>query len=295
MQQRKEITLLQEENNWFFEKHDAHTKFGMQYKSHIASLKSEFQKIDFYETYDFGIIFTLDDILMLTQRDEFIYHEMLIHPAMAVHPDIRRVLMIGGGDGCGVRELLRYPGVAHIDLAEIDGQVVELCQKYLPGAAQALADPKVHIHICDGVEFVNNAPGPYDLIIVDSTDPISVGAGLFTRTFYSDCLKALKPDGILINQHESPFYAGDAKEMVRTHEKLQKVFPISMVYQFHMPTYASGHWLFGFSSKTRHPLSGMQAKRWQSLKIPTRYYTPALHTGAFALPGYVLTLLGEPL
>lgn len=279
--------------NWFFEKHDSHTKFGIAYKSHIKSFQSKYQRIDFYETYDFGIIFTLDGILMLTQRDEFIYHEMLIHPAMAVNPAINRVLIIGGGDGCGVRELLHYQDIRHIDVAEIDGKVVDFCKKYLPGAAEALSSEKVSIHICDGVEFVKKKADYYDLIIVDSTDPIGVGAGLFSSEFYADCMNALTPDGILVNQHESPFYSGDAKEMIRTHEKLKKIYPICMVYQFHMPTYASGHWLFGFSSKTRHPLLDVQPDRWNDLNIPTRYYNTTLHSGCFALPNYVMELLGE--
>lgn len=278
---------------WYFEKHDEHTKFGIAYRAHITSVQSKYQKIDFYDTYDFGIIFTLDDILMLTERDEFIYHEMLVHPALAVNPDIRRVLMIGGGDGCGIRELLRYSGIERIDIAEIDGQVVELCKKYLPGAAESLSDPRVHLHICDGVSYVRETRDPYDLIIVDSTDPVSVGAGLFTREFYMSCLLSLKDNGILINQHESPFYIPDAREMVRTHQKLKTVFPVCRVYQFHMPTYASGHWLFGFSSKSLHPLLHLKADQWNALRLPTRYYNTDLHKGCFALPSYVLKTLRE--
>jgi spermidine synthase len=279
--------------NWFFENHDSHTKFGIAYKSQIECVQSKYQHIDFYETYDFGVMFALDGILMLTQRDEFIYHEMLIHPAMAVNPDIRRVLIIGGGDGCGVRELLHYPGIEHIDVAEIDGKVVDLCKKNLPGTTEALSSQKVHVHICNGVEFVKKTVDSYDLIIVDSTDPVGIGVGLFSSEFYWDCMKALKPDGIMINQHESPFYSGDAKAMVRTHEKLKKIFPICMLYQFHMPTYASGHWLFGFSSKTMHPIVDIHSERWRDLEIPTRYYNIALHMGCFALPNYVLELLGK--
>ncbi len=282
-----------EKMDWFFENHDTHTKFGIAFKAKIASIHSKYQQIDFYDSYDFGVIFTLDNILMLTQKDEFIYHEMLVHPAMAVNPGIERVLILGGGDGCGVRELLRYTRVNHIDVAEIDEKVVDLCKKYLPGAKKALSSPKVHVHICDGVEFIKKTADLYDLIIVDSTDPIGVGAGLFSSEFYQSCYNALKTNGILINQHESPFYSGDAREMVRTHEKLRKVFPISMVYQFHMPTYASGHWLFGFSSKTLHPLEDIQSESWQALEIPTRYYNTRLHAGCFALPNYVLELLGE--
>ena len=277
--------------NWYFEQHDTHTRFGTQYKTHLAGVQSKFQKLDFYDTYDFGVIFALDDILMLTERDEFIYHEMLVHPAMAVNPEIQRVLMIGGGDGCGVRELCRYPGIKHIDLVEIDETVVTLCKEFIPGAAASLADSRVHLQFVDGVQFVRDTQEFFDLIIVDSTDPVSVGAGLFTLDFYINCRSRLSPSGILIDQHESPFYSSDAEEMVRTHKKLAKVFPLSRVYQFHMPSYASGHWLFGFSSASLHPIRQLKADEWNELHIPTRYYNTQLHSGCFALPNYVLSQL----
>jgi spermidine synthase len=168
---------------------------------------------------------------------------------MAVHPSVKRVLVIGAGDGGVVRELTRYPDIDRIDMVEIDPLVVEVCKEYLPQTACRLNDPRVNIFFEDGLRFIRSSEDEYDLIIVDSTDPFGPGEGLFTREFYGNCYKALHEDGILINQHESPFYAADAKACQRAHKLIVESFPISKVYQAHIPTYPSGHWLFGFSSK----------------------------------------------
>ena len=279
-------------NDWFYEYFTETAKFGIKIKEHLVDTKSEFQKIDFYDSYEYGRFFTLDGFIMLTERAEFISHEMLVHPPMAVNPDIKDVLIIGGGDGGAVRELLRYPGIRHIDMVEIDKMVVDLCREYLPQTACRLNDPRVSLHFCDGIAFVRNAQESYDLILVDSTDPVGVGEGLFSQAFYEDCARLLAPGGIMINQHESPYYEGDAREMERAHKKLSSVFPVCRVYQFHMPTYASGHWLFGFASKDREPLC-FDAQAWNALGLHTDYYNTELHRGCFALPNYVLRRLAE--
>ena len=231
--------------------------------------------------------------MMLTEKDEFIYHEMITHVPMAVHPNVKDVLVIGAGDGGVVRELCRYPEIEHIDLVEIDQMVVEVCRKYLPQTACQLDDPRVNIHYEDGLRFIRAKADAYDLIIVDSTDPFGPGEGLFTKEFYGNCYKALKADGIMVNQHESPFYEEDALAMQRAHKRIIESFPISRVYQAHIPTYPSGHWLFGFSSKKYHPVKDLDAARWQARGIPTKYYTTNLHRGAFALPAYVEHLLED--
>ncbi len=273
-------------DEWFFESFTENAKFGIRIKEHLIDAKSEFQKIDFYDSYEYGRFFALDGFIMLTERDEFIYHEMLVHVPMAVRPATRRVLIIGGGDGGAVRELTRYDGVERIDMVEIDPEVVRLCRKYLPLTAGKLGDSRVRLFFEDGAAFVKNVKQKYDLILVDSTDPIGVGEGLFSEVFYQDCFCALSEDGILINQHESPYYEGDAIEMERAHKKLASVFPVCKVYQFHMPTYASGHWLFGFASKGAQP-TAFDAGAWNALGIETKYYNTELHTGCFALPTYV--------
>ena len=231
--------------------------------------------------------------MMLTEMDEFIYHEMITHVPMCVNPDAHDILVIGGGDGGTVRELLRYPTVRHIDLVEIDELVVEVCKKYLPQTAGCLSDPRVAIHYEDGLKYVRHAEDAYDLIIVDSTDPFGPGEGLFTKEFYGNCYKALREDGIMVNQHESPFYQQDAYAMQRAHKRIVECFPISRVYQAHIPTYPSGHWLFGFASKKRHPVKDVNWVRWNALGLKTRYYNTQLHAGAFALPNYVEEMLRD--
>ena len=190
-----------------------------------------------------------------------------------------------------IRELTRYKDVEQIDMVEIDEQVVEVCKEYLPQTACALGDPRVSIYYQDGLKFIRRCESDYDVIIVDSTDPFGPGEGLFTKEFYGNCYKALKDDGIMVNQHESPFYDNDAIAMQRAHKRIVESFPISRVYQAHIPTYPSGHWLFGFSSKKYHPIRDLDAEKWNSLGISANYYTTNLHVGAFALPYYVEELL----
>jgi len=202
------------------------------------------------------------------------------------------VLVIGAGDGGTVRELTRYAGIHHIDMVEIDEVVTRACQEHLPLTASKLDDMRVNLIFDDGLKFVADAKsGSYDLIIVDSTDPVSVGAGLFTTAFYTDCFRVLSENGILVNQHESPYFEGFAKEMKRAHSKISALFPIAEVYQAHIPTYPSGHWLFGFASKGLHPVKDVQVKAWNDLGLKTKYYNTDLHLGAFALPTYVKEML----
>ncbi len=278
---------------WFTEKHTKDVKFSIRVDKQLYSKQSEFQRIDIFDSPEFGRFLTLDGYMMLTEKDEFIYHEMIVHVPMAVHPNVKKVLVIGAGDGGVVRELTRYETIEHIDLVEIDELVVEVCKEYLPQTACSFTDPRVHITYQDGLKFVRRKHNEYDLIIVDSTDPFGPGEGLFTKEFYGNCYKALTLDGIMVNQHESPFYQEDAIAMQRAHKRIIESFPISMVYQAHIPTYPSGHWLFGFASKKYHPLNDQDVARWKSLGIKTKYYNSQLHKGAFALPNYVEELLED--
>jgi len=278
---------------WYTEQHTPDVRLSIRVDRQLYSGQSEFQRIDVFESPEFGRFLTLDGYMMLTEKDEFIYHEMIAHVPMCVRPDASDILVIGGGDGGTVRELLRYPSVRHIDLVEIDEKVVEVCRRYLPTVAGELGDPRVGIHYEDGLRFVRKPVGVYDLIIVDSTDPFGPGEGLFTKEFYGNCFKALKDDGIMVNQHESPFYEQDAYAMQRMHRRIVTSFSISRVYQAHIPTYPSGHWLFGFASKKYHPVEGVDFARWKSLGIKTRYYNTQLHAAAFALPNYVEEMLED--
>jgi spermidine synthase len=269
------------------------THFQITYTKHLYHEQTLYQKIDFYDSITYGRFFTLDDIMMLTEKDEFIYHDMISHIPMAVNPNIKRVLIIGGGDGGTAREISRYDSIEKIDMVEIDERVVRLCEKYIPKTAGKLSvDQRIKLFFEDGLKFVENCkPSTYDLILVDSTDPIGPGEGLFTQTFYNHCYKALSEDGILINQHESPYFEYNANEMKRAHQKIKSLFKVASVYQFHQPTYPSGHWLFGFASKKYHPINDHQKEIWEKFNLKTKYYNSDLHKGSFYLPSYVKEML----
>lgn len=278
---------------WYTEEHSKNARFSIKVKEQLYSGKSEFQAIDVFRSDEFGVFFTLDGLMMVTEKDEFIYHDMIVHMPMATNPNIKNVLVIGAGDGGTVRELTRYKTIENIDMVEIDKLVVDVCKKYLPQTAEKLDDPRVNLFFEDGLKFVREVENKYDLIIVDSTDPFGPGEGLFTKEFYGNCYKALKEDGILVNQHESPYYDEYATSMKRAHKRIEEQFPICRVYQAHIPTYPSGHWLFGFASKKYDPINNDSIEEWNKLGLITKYYNTDLHRGAFALPNYVKTLLEE--
>ncbi|WP_066873893.1 polyamine aminopropyltransferase [Clostridium mediterraneense] len=278
---------------WYTEEHTKDARFSIKVKEQLYSGKSEFQEIDVFRSEEFGTFFTLDGLMMVTEKDEFIYHDMIVHVPMATNPNIKNVLVIGAGDGGTVRELTRYPGIENIDMVEIDKLVVDVCREYLPQTASKLDDERVNLYYEDGLKFVRGVENKYDLIIVDSTDPFGPGEGLFTKEFYGNCFKALNEEGILVNQHESPYYAEYAKSMKRAHKRIRESFPICRVYQAHIPTYPSGHWLFGFASKKYDPINSDKIDEWNKLGLETKYYNTEIHRGAFALPNYVKNLLEE--
>ena len=276
---------------WYAEEQTDEVRFSIKVKQHLYTGKSEFQDVDVFESEEFGKFLTLDGLMMVTEKDEFIYHDMITHVAMATKPDVKKVLVIGGGDGGTVRELTRYEHIEKIDMVEIDKLVVDISREYLPITASKLDDSRVTLYFEDGIKFVADTKEIYDLILVDSTDPIGPGEGLFTTEFYQNCFKILSDDGILVNQSESPYYDQFSHEMRRAHKKIKNIFPISKVYQFHMPTYPSGHWLFGFASKKLDPIKDVDFDRWKAFGLKTKYYNPQLHLGAFALPTYVQEML----
>ena len=278
---------------WFSENHTPDVQLSLRVDRQLYSRKSDYQQIDIFDTPEFGRVLALDGNVMLTERDEFIYDEMITHVPMAVHPCIKDVLVIGAGDGGVVRELARYEQIQRIDLVEMDEMVAEACRQYLPENACRLDDDRVHIYYENALKFIRRCENKYDLIIVDSNDPFGPSEGLFTREFYGNCYKALKADGIMVNQQGSPFYAEDAMAMQRSHKRIVNTFPISRVYQAHIPTYAAGYWLFGFASKKYHPIEDLNPERWNSQHLRTRYYTTRLHVGAFYLPAFLEEMLEE--
>jgi len=288
--------LVKNSDIWYSEYHvedDVKLSFKIEEMLHVE--QSDFQQIQLFHNDTFGNVLVLDGYVQVTERDEFVYHDMITHPAMAVNPDIKKVLIIGGGDGGTAREISRYPSIEKIDMVEIDGSVVSASEKYLPTMASVYKkEPRLNLMIQDGLKFVAEAKdASYDLILVDSTDPAGPGEGLFTVAFYQNCSRILSENGILINQHEGAFYEGDIEEMQKAHRKIREVFPIARVYGFNTPTYASGYWYFGFASKSFDPVLDIKEDRWNQFGLKTKYYNTDLHKGAFALPNYVKDILAS--
>lgn len=286
------------ENNhdiWCSEYYMDDVKLSLRVDEILYSKKSPYQTIHIFRNETFGVFMVIDGYVQVTERDEFVYHDMIIHPAMAVNPEVKKVLIIGGGDGGTVREVSRYKNIETIDMVELDETVVRACQTHIPQTSFMLdKEPRLNLMFQDGLQFVKDAPDhSYDLILVDSTDPDGPGEGLFSMEFYQDCYRILSEDGILINQHEGSFYDGDITEMKKAHGKIKKTFPIAKVFGFTTPTYASGYWYFGFASKKLDPILDMKPDQWEALGLETKYYNLDLHKGAFALPNYVKDILSS--
>lgn len=278
---------------WFSENHTDNVKMNIRVDKQLCSVQSEYQRIDVFQSPEFGRFLTSDGDVIFSEADEFIYNEMVTHVPMAVHPNVKKVLIIGGGDGGVAREFTAYPEIEEIDVVEPDEEFVEVCRKYFPEAAKGFEDKRVQVIYQDGLRFLRGRKNEYDIIINDSTDPLGHTEGLFTKEFYGSCFKALKDDGIMVYQHGSPFFDEDEDAFRSMHRKVYRSFPISRVYQAHIPTCPSGYWMFGFASKKYHPTQDFDPKRWKKRNIKTWYYTPNLHFGAFMLPRYVQDLLEE--
>ena len=268
-------------------------KMNIRVERQLYSAESKFQRIDVFESAEFGRFLTLDGDILFSEADEFIYNEMVTHVPMAVHPHAEKVLIIGGGDGGVAREFAHYPEVKEICVVEPDEQMVDVCRKYFPEAAKGLDEPRVQVIYQDGLRFLRGRENEYDIIINDSTDPFGHTEGLFTKEFYGSCFRALKEDGIMVYQHGSPFFDEDESAFRAMHRKVYQSFPISRVYQAHIPTCPSGYWMFGFASKKYHPIDDFDAPRWKARGIKTEYYTTNLHIGAFMLPRYIEDILEE--
>ncbi len=284
---------MAEMDYWFSDMHTGNVKISIRISKQLFSGSSEFQRIDVFDSPEFGKFLTSDGNIIFSEKDEFTYDEMIVHVPMAVHPKVQRVLVLGGGDGGVARELTHYDEIKVIDVVEPDNMFVEVCKQYFPDNAVGLEDDRVHIYYQDGLKYLRKCEDMYDLIINDVTEPLGHEAGLFTKEFYGSCYKALHDDGIMVYQHGSPFFDEDEVNCRAMHRKAFKSFPISRVYQAHIPTCPAGYWLFGFASKKYHPLKDFNPERWEERNIKTWYYTTHLHRGAFMLPKYVEDLLQE--
>lgn len=249
--------------------------------------QSDFQEVSIIETTGFGRALVLDGILQTTEKDAYIYNEMITHVPLATHPNPKQVCIIGGGDCGAAREAARYP-VESIDMVEIDPKVVEVSLKYLPSVAGGKPDPRIQFLYEDGAAFVRNKKAAYDVIAVDSSDPIGPAAVLFEEAFYQDVYAALKEDGLMVCQSESPVFHEDV--FIHVHRTLKKLFPIVRTYLATVPTYPGGIWSFTLASKKHDPLSEMAAQRLRDEE--TKYINRELFQGCFQLPTYVKKMIG---
>ena len=216
---------------WFSDYHTEKVKVSVKVQKQLFGLQTEFQRIDVFDSDEFGRFLSADGSIVFSEKDEFIYDEMVVHIPMAVHPNVKHVLVIGGGDGGVARELGHYKEIETIDVVEPDRVFVEVCKEYFPDNACGLSDPRVTVYYEDGLRFLRSKQNMYDLIINDAIDPLGHNAGLFTKEFYGNCYRALKEDGIMVYQHGSPFYDEDEESCRVMHRKASHSFPVSRVYQ----------------------------------------------------------------
>ncbi|AQS87795.1 spermidine synthase [Neoasaia chiangmaiensis NBRC 101099] len=261
-------------------------------KRELARVRSDFQDIVVFESESHGGVLVLDGAVQITERDEFVYQEMLTHVPLLAHPDARRVLIIGAGDGGVLRRVLQHDTVEKAVMVEIDGAVIELSKKHLPGiAGDAWNDPRADVIVGDGIDYVAKADdGAFDVIIVDSTDPIGVGEVLFTDAFYRDCARILSKEGLIVNQCGVPFMQAD--ELRETSLRRAKFFPHVSAYVAAVPTYVGGFMTLGVAAKgeapSRQTTEQIRARAEKAgILGTTRYWTPEIHTGAFNLPPYI--------
>ncbi len=280
--------------NWFLEKsfYNHHAQ-GTKVKSVLHSEQSKYQKIEVIDTYSFGKLLTLDGKTMVSNADEFIYHEVTSHVPYMVHPKVENVLVIGGGDGGVVREYTKHPDIKRIDLVEIDEKVIEVSKKYFPECTQGLSDKRVRVLAQDGIEFIKKHKNEYDIIVVDSTDPVDFAAGLFTDEFYKHVNAALREDGIMINQTESIFC--DQYGIKDIYQNLRRAFPIVKSYYAPMLIYPCVYWTFGFSSKKYRPtqIAAHKIAHMRELERSLKWYNLDWHQGAFALSNLHKKQIGE--
>ncbi|MFN3260255.1 MAG: polyamine aminopropyltransferase [Pikeienuella sp.] len=280
-------------SGWFDETlHQAYRQ-GLREGRVLYDSETAHQRLRLFENPVFGRVLTLDGVVQVTTGDEFIYHEMMAHTPILAHGAARSVLIVGGGDGGMAREALKHPGIRRVVMVEIDAGVIEFSRKFLPGvSAGAFDDPRLEVVIADGAEYIARKGESFDVILVDSTDPIGPGEVLFTETFYGHAKRRLAPGGVLVTQNGVPFLQPD--ELRNTMRAFRALFADATCYIASIPTYAGGPMAFGWGTdgQARDAVEDVLEGRLAASGVSgLRYYTPEVHKAAFALPGYVAALL----
>ncbi|WPZ09770.1 polyamine aminopropyltransferase [Roseivirga spongicola] len=280
---------------WFTERDDK-IALSLKHDGKLYDVQSDYQRVEVYNTQAYGNMLTLDGMVMTTEKDEYVYHEMITHVPLLTHPDPKRVLIIGGGDGGTAREVLKHENLEEVVMVEIDDKVIEASKMHLPTIAQSLDHPKLNLIIDDGIKYVNDAAdGSFDLVIVDSTDPVGPAEGLFTVDFYKEVHRILSADGLMITQSESPRF--NSKVFKEIYQTYRGIFGQDNVhcYLAHIPTYPTGMWSFSYSSKgSANPMNLKPTEEVDAFVKANRlrYYNADLHKAAFALPNFVKEMIG---
>jgi spermidine synthase len=282
-------------NIWFTERGENIARSLRHKGDRLFRKKSPYQKVEIYDTFAYGKMLTCDGMIMCAEKDEHGYHEMIVHVPMHIHPDVKKVLVIGGGDGGTVREILRHDSVEQVVMVEIDAAVVEASKEHLPSLAAALDHPKLELIIDDGIKYVRQSPDDaFDLVIIDSTDPVGPAEGLFSPAFYTDIRRILTPEGLMVAQSESPRFKEE--DLQKIYQKLYKIFGKEKThcYLAVIPTYPSGMWSFALASKgSLQPVKNFRESDAQKFtkRHPLNYYSTDIHRAAFVLPPFVQKLL----
>lgn len=282
---------MKDKNNWFTENHKNIIKTGFKYKKSLFDKTSAYQNVKVIETEGFGNMLINDNIVMTCERDEFVYHEMIAHVPLFSHPNPKDVLIIGGGDGGTAREVLKHAYLDQCVMVEIDLLVVEACKRHLKATAISFDNPKLDLKIEDGAHFVAQHESAFDIIMVDSSDPIGPSSILFGPEFYKKAHRALKKDGIITAQAESPFYEIEIqKNMLKT---CQGLFNRAGFYNYSNLTYPPGHWSFLFASKGPHPIKDFQPNRIKNSGMSFCYYNEEIHVSSFARAQFAKEAFGS--
>ena len=278
-------------DTWYDEVFDGNTRLGLRVVKTLCSRQSPYQKVEVIETCSFGRVLVIDGVFMTSEYDEFLYHEMLVHPTMTTAPRIARVLVIGGGDGGTVREVLRHTEVEACVMIEIDPLVVEVAKAYFANIGTAWDDPRLDLRFLDGIEYVQTSEEPkYDVILIDGTDPVGPGTALFDPSFYQGCKRMLEPGGVMALQSASPLLMMDV--FVETQRKLRATFAQVHPYFGPVPLYGTGTWSWTWCSDSGAP-SDARAARQNAIVKGSKAYNAQIHQAAFALPNYVRRALGS--
>ena len=270
---------------WIEEKNEKGFSVGFKVNKTFFSGKSDFQYVDVVETEALGRMLLNDGLIMVTEKDEFIYHDMIAHVPLFIHPNPKKVLVIGGGDGGTAREAIRHSSVEKCVMVEIDEMVVNACKEFIPQTSKDLDHPKMDLKIADGVKFVKETDEKFDVIMVDSTDPIGPAQPLFGAEFYQDIYNCLSDDGIVVSQGESPWHESVMQNKLL--DILSQKFPVVRLYNFMNLTYPGGLWSFTYASKGLHPLNDFDEKRVKDSGLEFTYYNTETHRASFSQPEFI--------